>query len=512
MKKLLGLTSLLIISWSLCALAAQCAEVTLPAVEDVQQQLINAAKAGDAAHIKALLTQGALIVEPDSSGMDKLTAFEWAAIRGHIECCNVLLDELESNTPSAVKVVQTGHYDYQKLIYIKLHRNLIIPLFQRDLKSTSLAELSKCIEEIRQQMRKHPSICITLKDIADKLDDQLSLNTVLSFFSSDDRALRLALVSAGAEYATDAHTVRDNDKQDDLERLLKFAVVEKNKQLLEALIRSSNSTYSLNETLILATERNVVPMAKILLDAGASIEYQNGAPIRAAFHNRALDMAQFLFESGASLRASIAQRFNELVESHRSQQYASKLLVTLTLPEPYFKTLLRGSVRRYVPTKIEAKVAMQNIARLIYALGRHFPAYVVFEVLLFATDDQRDAQKQLVAPEWTRSLKSSLAVLYLYKCNGNKLFPLWEKTIKCLVKDPQQQALVISKLENFIRPFLGNDVIEIACLYLMEKVAEEGGPHQQKQYETRLFGRDFELYYNHLKESAQLKINGFEAP
>lgn len=101
--RIFTLSALLTILWGLCANAAQRSEeVALPAF-DVQQRLIRAAKAGDADGIKELLAQGALIVESDSTRLTDLTAFEWAALKGHLTCCNLLLDELENNTPASAK-------------------------------------------------------------------------------------------------------------------------------------------------------------------------------------------------------------------------------------------------------------------------------------------------------------------------------------------------------------------------------------------------------------------------
>ncbi len=480
----------LLISWSLCTIAAERAEeIALPAVTSIQKQLISAAKAGDADRIKELIAQGALIVESDSPRLSDLTAFEWAALKGHPECCNLLLDELENNTPLDAKGrgYTNRHQNYRTLQEVKQHRNLFVPLFQQDLRRTSLAKLRLLIETIKLR-----SYLAQLYRLVDKLEDQYSLNTVLSHFSSDNPQFRLALVSAGAEYVTDSHF---SDKQKHLDRLLRLAVAEENKELLEALIRTNTSIDSLHEALCLAATRDMVPMAKILLTAGAPINYKSksaraSTPYFEAFNNNALCMGQFLFESGASIQHHF-------------------LSPSYYLERRYFETLMRGSVRRYAPTKNDAKIAMQNIARLIYALN-HLPAYVIYEIILFAAGEQNDDQGQALAPEWTKALKNSLAVLYLYKCNGNKLFPLWEQTMRCLEKDPQRQALLISKLENFIRPFLANDVIKIACLYLMERVAEDAGPQHKGEY-TNALCDDFEFYYNHLKDGP-LNVDGFDTP
>ena len=126
----------------------------------------------------------------------------------------------------------------------------------------------------------------------------------------------------------------------------------------------------------------------------------------------------------------------------------------------------------------------------------NLPAYVIYEILLFATVEQHDAQGQEIAPEWTKSLKRDLVVIYLYKCNGNKLFPLWEQTVKCLVKDPQQQALLISKLENFMQPFLANEVVPLVSSSLMGKVAEESAQYKGED----MYGQNREQYREHLAQ------------
>jgi len=53
--------------------------------------LVDAAKIGNAQHIRELLKKGARIVAEDQGSY---SAFDWAAIRGHSECLGILFDEL----------------------------------------------------------------------------------------------------------------------------------------------------------------------------------------------------------------------------------------------------------------------------------------------------------------------------------------------------------------------------------------------------------------------------------
>ncbi len=542
-----ALRNLLMILWPLCVMAAQRSEeVALPAIENVQQQLISASKAGDADRIRTLLTQGALLCQKDRSGY---TPFEWAAIYGHVACLHIFLGELENNTPSDCR----GPY-YVTLKAIKRF-NVNLDIFQRDAQSTELTELARCILKIYDE-----GFCDDMgfkwdKDIVgcgeirskvyERLQVQLSLNIVLNCFSSGDNVLQQALLSAGADRTTDdPHKVilsflkdrhfyyhsreyrqallyagarpdgsncpggyyEERIREYHFNTLMRFAIHEEREDLLCALIATKTSltkTYDWEnprrdsgKTLLhIAGELDRARMVKLLIDAGAPIEqegrFTEGTAFDVACKQKSLNAAQVLFESGASIKATYT---HELVIRHLGKQ-------------PFYKMLLQGGKVRYVPTRNDAKIAMQTIARLIYTLN-HLPAYVIYEIILFAAGEQNDEQGLLVTPKWTRSLRNSLAVLYLYKCNGNKLFPIWEQTIKCLVKDPQQQALVISKLENFFRPFLGNDVIKIACSHLMQKIAKDA---EQSKYENDLFGEDFEPYYKHMAQGP-LKIDGSDTP
>ncbi len=581
------LSSLLVVSYSASVIAAQRSEeIALPAVENMQKQLISAAKAGDANRIRILLAQGALLCQKDSSGR---TPFDWAAIYGHVACLQIFLDELENNTP----LDRRDEY-YETLKGIKMH-HVDLGIFQRDPQSTEI----RCLAPFLLRMYDHlgdwgheiPGCQNLLITIYYRIRDQLSLNIVLNYFSSGDNVLqqallaagahretgnldhlfnplqgprsilRLALLCAGEEPDTNRTTPppsKEKIREYHLSSLMRFAIREEHLDLLSALIAVESSYIAvINEvgpfngmpplhwaawydrtsmrfairevhldllSALIAVESSYIAVinavgpfngmpplhwaawynrtriARLLLDAGAPVDRQHGSDtaFRFAYERKSNDVAQVLFESGASIKDEITR---QLGIRHLGKH-------------PYFKMLLQGSKLRYAPTKNDAKIAMQNVASLIYILGIkcNLPPYVIYEIILFATGEKKNDQGQPIAPEWTRSLKKSLAVLYLYKCNGNKLFPLWEQTIKCLAKDPQQQALVISKLENFIRPFLGNDVLRLACMHFMQKIANDAHPLQQSTYENDFFGEDFELYYKHLKGSGYLAINGADAP
>ncbi len=516
------------------ATSALCpVEVALPTVENVQQQLSSAAKTGDADRIRALLAQGALLCQKDRFGY---TPFDWAAIHGHVACLQIFLDALENNTPPD----RQDAY-YRTLLGIKM-QHLDLDIFQRDPQSTNLTELATLLFYIYFSSRGNwgdeiPGLFELLTNIYFRLGDQLSLNIVLSCFSSS--VLEQALVSAGGLRADDAEnlfgSLRDCNsiyfrqawlcaggdpvtytnlripstqeiRQYHLNRLMRFAIREEHEDLLRALIAEgasvttgtrSTAPFSDMPPLHVAAWFGKTRMAKLLLDAGAPVDRKHGSDtaFRYAYESKSDDVAQLLFESGASI----------------TYEYTRELGIQYFGKHPYFKMLLQGSKRRYAPTKNDAKIAMQNVARLIYALN-HLPAYVIYEIILFAAGEQNNDQGQLIAPEWTKTLRNSLAVLYLYKCNGNKLYPLWEQTIRCIIKDPEQQTLFISKLENFLRPFLGNDVIRLACSHLMQKIAADACDVQRSIYENDLFGEDFGLYCKHLKESGHLAINGYDVP
>ncbi len=64
--------------------------ISIPAyAQDIDLQLIEAAKKGDTVSIKALLEAGADVNAKDNDG---LTALMWAAVRGHTETAQALLE------------------------------------------------------------------------------------------------------------------------------------------------------------------------------------------------------------------------------------------------------------------------------------------------------------------------------------------------------------------------------------------------------------------------------------
>ncbi len=491
---ILALSGLLLISHNLGGMIEH-QEQTVVSTKDEQNllnyQLISATKAGDALRIKELLKKGALIVDEDDPF--RYLSIHWAAIRGHLECLDILLDALESNIPLALQ----GEDIFQTLQTVRAYRHKLVPLFQRD--PRSLAELTKCIEKIDQYKMNEVDVGYelhwTLNQILDKLEYQLSLNVVFNCFHSHEN-LRSILVRAGAVLATDAHAVSTAEKQKHLDKLLLFAAREDD-ELVKALIDCGANVHTVekpnNRTpLHTAARYDHLRTVKLLLNAGASLESEdkNGlTPLHEARDIRAFGTMQILLESGANIR-----------RNGFKYRLKDDLIASL-------KTLLQASVRRYAPTKTEAKIAMQNIAFLIYILGItcNLPPYVIYEIILFAAGEKNE-QGHLIAPEWTNALKRDIAVIHLYMCNGNKLRPLWEQTVRCIVKDPQQQTLLISKLENFIQPFLGSDVRKIVCHRLMNQVAAEplltAGVDGRFEGTNRddIFGEDAQLYLDHLQE------------
>ncbi len=490
--RIFALSVLLLISHNLDA-TVEHQEQDVVCTKDEQNllnyQLISATKAGDALRIKELLKKGALIADEDDPF--RYLSIHWAAIRGHLECLEILLDALESNTLLALQ----GKDIHRTLQAVKANHHRIVPLFQRDIRS--IAELTRCIEKINYYKWSVDVDCDlhwTLNLILDKLEDQLSLNVVFNcFYSYED--LRAILVRAGAELATDAHTVSNAEKQKHLDRLLLFAAREDD-ELVKALIDCGANVHTVEDQhnrtpLHIATRYEHLRTIRILLDSGASIDSEDKqglTPLHEARDMRSFGTMQVLLESSANI--------------HRNGfKYRVKDELTASL-----KTLLQASVRRYAPTRIEAKKALQNIARLVYILSRHFPPYVIYEIILFAAGEQNNEQGNLIAPEWTNALKRDLAVIYLYACNGNRLRPLWEQTIRCIVKDPQKQTLLISKFEDIIQPFLANDVKKIVCLRLMNQAADE--PLLTAAVDGRfegtnrddIFGEDAQLYLDHLQK------------
>ena len=419
--RILGLCGL---AFNLCAMNLQLEKaVILPQEQqkELHRQLMQASKGGDASLVRELLNQGAPLLEKDKvtyvheegEAVDLFftyTAFDWAAIHGHTECMDVLLDRLEDATPQALRKV-----NYKHLKSLKEKRAAIVPLFQRGQKS--LAELSTCISNIRRYMS-----AVTVHGFADpewyvlerivsRLEQQLSLNLILSSCLASDDSLRQVLLSVGAEQVTDS-PASDCKIQEHLDRLVSFAVQEGNIALLPALIRkkanANAGTGCGNLTpLQVAAMREEVYSARLLLDAGAFVNYVSTAndytPLQIASLYGSFRTALVLLESGARMWET---------EDHM----APALRNAIDFPS-YLKVVLLASIQRYAPTRDDAKRALQNIAEvLLFSRALETPK-------LQAIGEE---QEQLLMKENVRDL----AVIFLYHFHRNDLLPLWREIIE----------------------------------------------------------------------------------
>ena len=307
-ERILGLIGLLLISKSLCAMLEERAQVAqhLEVQDELNQRLIGAAKVGDASLTRELLKRGALLSVQDQFGY---SPFEWAAIHGHIECLYLFLDELQNNIQQAN---QTFHLNYLNDVYRALNtmpekHYRMVPFFQRNVRS--LFQLTKCIQKIYDTAQVDTYFTSQLyQRILGRLEVQLSLNILLSCFSSDDDVLQQELRAAGAETITHAHLVflsadslssiaqhltlvcadsedstsTDVDilrKKKHLDRLLRFAIKEDNENLFRALLRAGAPVDSVDkdsmQPLHLAVELDRARMVQLLLEKGAPKEQRN---------------------------------------------------------------------------------------------------------------------------------------------------------------------------------------------------------------------------------------------
>ncbi len=463
--RILGLCGL---AFNMCAMNLQLEKaVILPQEQqkELHRQLMQASKVGNASLIRELLNQGAPLLKKDKvtyvhderEAVDLFftyTAFDWAAVYGHTECMDVLLDRLEDATPPASRQVNYNH-----LKSLKEKRTAIVPLFQRD--QRSLAALRTCISNIRRYMS---TITVhgfadpewyVLERIVSRLEQQLSLNLVLSSCLASDDSLRQVLLSAGAEQVTDSPP-SDCRIQEHLDRLVSFAVLEGNPELLPALIRKKANVNA--ETgcgnltpLQVAAMREEMYMARLLLDAGASVNYvsttNDCTPLQLACLYRSFRTALLLLESGAQMWET---------EDHM----APALRNAIDFPS-YLKVVLLASIQRYAPTREDAKRALQNIA----------------EVLLFSSALETpklqtigQEQEQLLMKENMRDL----AVIFLYHFHRNDLLALWREIIE-VKSHILCDEMLIAQLNQYIGALLKSDEIKkFACLSLLKRLAQEG--------------------------------------
>ncbi len=484
----------------------------------LNQQLIRAAKAGDALLVKELLEKGALI---DAHDRSMLTTFEWAAIQGNSQVMNTLLDELERAIAFRKTKIDQAYLDYKGMSYedlvkdidfryaelreVNADRQLIVPLFQRDVRN--LDEQIGCIEKIdlyceSSSLEKAKSF---VGNIAKHLKVDLSRDIVFTFFSAHNNSLRLSLQAIGAQQLTHApHAIR-LDKQEHLDRLLLFAA-KTDDELVKALIDEGADVTTVDGVqrtpLHIAAKSDNIRAAKILLRAGAPVDakdlsgitplYVNDTPLYVNDGLIGPGVGKLLLESGATLEDDPLYRIHD------------------TDSQEAIKIVLEAGIRRFAPTQREARIALQNVAFLIYFLGikLNLPFYVIHEIICFAIGKKNNDQGQSIAPEWTQRLKRDLEVLYLYRCNSNKLFPLWAQTIRCIAKDPQEQFRLMSRLGSYLEPFLANDVKRFVCLSIMNKVAEGKRILRNKENKNEILVDNHKLYYDHLDE--YLQINSFD--
>ncbi len=459
----------------------------------MNQQLIKAAKEGKAHLVKELLKKGAEIItyrwdEPESLG--------WAAIQGHTEIMDILLDDLQ----------YISHKGYSGLSEVGADRQRFVPLFQRNV--TSLEEQMKCIERVRLYRKSSSNATSFLRVIEAYLKTCLSRDIIFTFFSSHNTALRLALKAIGAQELTHAPHALLPDRQEHLNRLLLFAA-QVDDELVKALIDEGAEVATVNEfepnrtPLHVAAYFENMRAARILLRAGAPIDatdrygatplYVNGRIIRRG-------VAKLLLESGATLEDNTMQ------------------MNDTTLSQETITTVLEASVRRFGPPHTQAKRALQNVAFLIYILGikLNLPYYVIHEIICFATSEQDAPGRctheygRIGSRLWSAILKNHLEDLYLYQCNGNQLLHLWEQTIRCIAKDPQDQLKLTSRLGKYLEPFRANDVKRFVCLRIMHEVAagKKIVGDKEKENTDEILVDNFKLYFDHLDR--YLQMSGFD--
>ncbi len=468
----------------------------------LNQQLIKAAKEGNAPFAKELIKKGASITFRDQKAW--LSPFEWGAIQGHTEILNILLDALED----------TIARDYQDSLYIEVAfqdfreaneaRQFIVPLFQRDVRD--LDEQMNCLEKIQHYCEssslKHAKSLI--EGIAENIKVNLSRDIIFTFFSAHNNSLRLSLQAIGAQQLTHAPHTRRLDKQEHLDRLLLFAA-KTDDELVKALIDEGadvTTVDSMERTpLHIASYHENMRTASILIREGAPIDAKNGHGVTPLYVNgRPIGpgVAKLLLEAGATLE-----------DNDRSMSYND------TRSREAITTHLEAGIRRFAPTQREARIALQNVAFLIYFFGikLNLPSYVIYEIICFAIGEQDTPGQfnnlvRIRESLWSGRLQNQLGNLYLYKINGNKLRSLWEQTVRCVAKDPDEQLRLISRLGGYLEPFLANDVKRFVCLRMMNNVAEGKKILGNKFNADEILVDNFKLYYDHLDK--YLQMSGFD--
>ncbi len=462
----------------------------------VERQLIRAAKEGNARLAKELIKKGASVIACDQSG---LTPFEWAAIQGHTEILNIILDAFE-NTIELRDNNDPQWGPYLGLSEVNEARQFIVPLFQRNVRD--LDEQMRCIEKIRRyckssSLERAKSL---LGEILKNLQMGLSRDIIFTFFSAHNNSLRLSLQAIGAQQLTHApHAIR-LDKQEHLDRLLLFAA-ETDDELVKALIDEGADVTTVDNKrrtpLHIAAYHENIRAARILLRAGAPIDAKDGHGVTPLYVNGLIigpGVAKLLLESGATVEDNDR---SITPDEARSQEAIT--------------THLEASVRRYGPTQTEAKWALQNFAFLIYVFGikLNLPFYVIHEIICFAIGEQDTPGQfnnlvRICENLWSERLRNQLGNLYLYKCNGNKLRSLWEQTVRRVAKDPDEQLRLISRLGGYLEPFLANDVKKFVCLRMMNAVAADKRILGNKFNTDEILIDNFKLYYDHLDKYLQM--------
>lgn len=358
-------------------------------------QLIEAVKKGNRDAARDLIRRGALIGDDDrlpNSRFGGVNAFEWAAIRGDEGCMNDLLDELENNTPPKsplTTATSSMHPDGNYRVLneeIKKHRDMIIVVLKREYLESSIEEESRLQRiqwylDSRADFVEAPNIKGFLRGVLFAAEIQFIKDKIFAYAqASGNQELAEALLATGQVYARPLETSRPDSS--DLASVLIAAVGRQDYRLMRALIACRVNVnlppprYGVT-ALEHALYRDDQTAVRILLDAGAKTDSGDSNQGQVALHiacSHGYSCIPMLLEAGAPIQREY--RGHHRLPTDYLNDEGKKLFI---------ESLVRASVKRYAPTKQQAKRALVNLFSRMEMLNKvvAFPPYVLLDILSF---------------------------------------------------------------------------------------------------------------------------------
>ncbi len=279
-KHILSIVCVSTLTYNLFSMNLDLQKVALTADQQqaLNQQLLDAAKLGKVELTRDLLKKGAYIAARDGL---YCSSIHWTAIKGHSDCMELLLDEIEEYVPyKAARKHDDSYYTLQK---VKQQRKAVVPLFVKrastfDEQRAQINKILKCRYDDDGVYRYFidgdaiwdKDLCGFFEPVLRGLEAQQDLDYLLVNYARSNEALRQVLKVAGAQnngfVGEDAHEV-----QMALGRLLIFAIDTGDRCLATELIQHANDEWR-DKALHRAVDQGDETIVERLLEKGVRLD------------------------------------------------------------------------------------------------------------------------------------------------------------------------------------------------------------------------------------------------